>query len=76
VAGADWVSVAGFAEHLVARVFIDSVITGQQDAPLRHEVINHPTGQGMSQPPTGPASLGGDAVIGGRMAWSQGTKCA
>jgi hypothetical protein len=68
--------VAALAKHLLTGMFIDGVITGKQDTPLRHKVVNDPTGQAVGQPPTGPASLGEDTVIAGGMTRSQGTKCA
>ncbi len=74
--GPDRIAVAGFTVHLLTRMFIDGVITGQQDTPLRHEVVDDPTGQAVGQPPAGPTSFGEDTVIAGGMTRSQGTECA
>ena len=74
--GADRVSVAPLTEDLVARVFIDRVITGQVDFALGDEVVEDPARQTMRQSPAGPAPLGEDIVIAGGVARSQGTEGA
>src|SRR5437588_276907 len=53
VRGADRVAVAALAEDLRASVLVDGVITGQEGAVLRDEVVEDPSGQAARQPPRG-----------------------
>jgi hypothetical protein len=76
VAGADRVAVAGLAEDLVAWVFGDRVVTGQQDTAFRHEVVKDPTAKAAGQPPAGPAPFGEDFVVAGGVAGGQGAEGA
>ena len=67
---------ATLAEDLVSGVFIDRVVTGQQDFALGHEVVEDPTSQALCQSPGGPTTLGEDTVVTGGVARSQGAEGA
>src|SRR5262249_50586038 len=76
VRGADRVSMASFAEDLVARVLIDGVVTSQKDATFRHEMVEDPAGQAPGQLPGRPAAFAEDAMVTGGMARRQGAEGA